>query len=171
MSTYIVKTDGSCMPNPGDMGIGVVIFLDDIFMIKKVSQYIGYGTNNIAEYKAFIRGLEEIKRLKRPEDDIEIYIDSVLIYKQTKGEWRVKNQELKPLCERAKELMEELTDIVLLRYGREENSEADSLAKGAIISERSKEKEEGNVILDECKGISKEEILFGGKEYEGGNND
>jgi len=135
MSILSVQTDGSCMPNPGEMGIGVAIY-EGTSMVKAISEYIGEGTNNIAEYSALIRGLEEVKRLKRSEDRVEIFIDSLLIFKQINGEWEVKKQELKPLCERGKELIKEIGDIIIIWIGREENGIADRMAKEAIILKR-----------------------------------
>ena len=171
MSILTVQTDGSCMPNPGDMGIGIVIYkgnkrercscqvdlnpktnmirgsrdcqecmgtgyIENRRVKKTISQFIGYGTNNEVEYIAFIRGLEEVKKIKRPEDQIRIYVDSLLVYKQTRGEWKVNKQELKPLCERAKELIEGIGDIEVIWMDREKNTGADILAKSAILSER-----------------------------------
>ncbi|MCK5766881.1 MAG: ribonuclease H, partial [Candidatus Atribacteria bacterium] len=46
-----MRVDGSCYPNPGSMGIGVVVYKDNV-LVKKISEYIGQGTNNIAEYSA-----------------------------------------------------------------------------------------------------------------------
>ena len=142
MSILTVRTDGSCMPNPGNMGIGVIIHKEDGMIEKAVSQFIGYGTNNIAEYTAFIRGLEEVKKIKRPEDQVKIFVDSLLVYKQTKGEWKVKKQELKPLCERGKELIEEIENIEVICIGREGNGKADRLAREAIELKRITEREE-----------------------------
>ena len=131
MSIITVQTDGSCMPNPGDMGIGVVIY-EGITIVKTVSQFIGYGTNNIAEYTAFIRGLEEVKKRRKNNRKVKIFIDSLLIHKQIRGEYRVKKQELKPLCKRGKELIKEIGNIEIIWNSRNENGIADSLARKAI---------------------------------------
>ena len=131
MSIITLKTDGSCMPNPGDMGIGVVIY-EGKTIVKTISQFIGYGTNNIAEYTAFIRGLEEVKKRRKKDDQVKVYIDSLLIYKQIRGEYRVKKQELKPLCERGKELIKEIGNIEIIWRSRNENGIADCLARAAI---------------------------------------
>ena len=176
MSILIVKTDGSCMPNPGDMGIGVVIYkgykiercscqtdlnpktnmirgsrgcqkcggsgyIENRIIEEAISQFIGHGTNNEAEYIAFIRGLEEVKKIKRPGDQVKIFIDSLLVYKQTRGDWKVKKQELKPLCERAKKLIEEIEDIEIIWDSREENRIADKLARGAVELKRINERD------------------------------
>lgn len=177
MSILEVRTDGSCMPNPGDMGIGIVIYkgykrercscqmdlnpktnmirgargcqkcggsgyIENRMIEEAISQFIGYGTNNIAEYTAFIRGLEEVKKIKRPEDQVKIFVDSLLVYKQIRGEWKVKKQELKPLCERGKELIEEIVNIEIIWIGREGNGKADRLAREAIELKRITERKE-----------------------------
>ena len=131
MGIITVQTDDSCMPNPGDMGIGVVIY-EGITIVKTVSQFIGYGTNNIAEYTAFIRGLEEVKKRRKKDDHIKVFIDSLLIYKQIRGEYRVKKQKLKPLCEKGKELIKEIDNIEIIWNSRDENGIADCLARAAI---------------------------------------
>ena len=131
MGIITLKTDGSCVPNPGDMGIGVVIY-EGITIVKTVSQFIGYGTNNIAEYTAFIRGLEEVKKRRKNNRKVKIFIDSLLIHKQIRGEYRVKKQELKPLCKRGKELIKEIGNIEIIWNSRNENGIADSLARKAI---------------------------------------
>ena len=132
MSTYAIQTDGSCMPNPGEMGIGIVIYKDGNIE-NTISEYTGVGTNNIAEYQAMIRGLEEIKKWKKPEDRVMIFVDSLLILRQAKGEWKVKNQGLMPYCEKAKELIKELKNVKILWNARGDNGIADRLAKEAII--------------------------------------
>ena len=135
MSTYAIQTDGSCMPNPGEMGIGIVIY-ENGNIKDTISEYIGEGTNNIAEYQAMIRGLEEIKKLKKPGDRVMVFVDSLLILRQAKGNWQVRKEELKPLCERAMELINEIKDIEIIWNARGDNGIADRLAKEAIIIKR-----------------------------------
>ena len=142
MSILSVQTDGSCMPNPGGMGIGIVIY-EGTSIIKTISEYIGEGTNNIAEYSALIRGLEEIKKLKKPGDRIMVFVDSLLILRQAKGDWQVRKEELKPLCERARGLINEIGNIEIIWNTRGENGIADSLAKEAIYIKRAKDYKAG----------------------------
>jgi len=137
MTTLAIQTDGSCMPNPGEMGIGIVIY-EDGNVKDTISEYIGEGTNNIAEYQAMIRGLEEIKKRKKPGDKVMVFVDSLLILRQAKGNWKVKKEELKLFCERAKELIKEIKDIEIIWNGREENGIADRLAKEAIVLKKGK---------------------------------
>lgn len=141
MSILIVHTDGSCMPNPGEMGIGIVIY-EESKIIKTISEFIGNGTNNIAEYSAFIRGLEEIKEWKIIGDLVEVHIDSQLIFKQIIGEYKVKKEGLKPLCKRAKKLIKEIGDVKIVWSGRKDNGTADRLAKEAIWLKRTNERED-----------------------------
>ena len=97
MAKLLIRVDGSCIPNPGNMAIGIVIYRDGELW-KKINELIGVGTNNIAEYCAVIRGLEEIKDLSA--DSIEFYCDSQLVVKQLNGQFKVKNKKIIPLYEK-----------------------------------------------------------------------
>ncbi|MBP9014941.1 MAG: ribonuclease HI family protein, partial [Candidatus Atribacteria bacterium] len=115
MTKILVRADGSCIPNPGNMAIGVVIYRDGELW-KKINEIMGTGTNNIAEYQAVIRGLEEIKNL--PADLVEFYCDSQLIVKQLNGQFKVKNKQLIPLYQRIQELLEEIKAPVFFIWNR-----------------------------------------------------
>jgi len=86
-----MKVDGACYPNPGNMAIGIVIYKDGE-LFKKISEAIGYGTNNIAEYKALIRGLEEVKKIE--PDRIDVYCDSQLVVKQLNKIYKVRDRKI-----------------------------------------------------------------------------
>lgn len=131
MTKILVRADGSCIPNPGNMAIGVVIYRDGELW-KKINEIMGTGTNNIAEYQAVIRGLEEIKNL--PADLVEFYCDSQLIVKQLNGQFKVKNKQLIPLYQRIQELLEGIKAPVFFIWNRrEENKLADQLARELLI--------------------------------------
>jgi ribonuclease HI len=97
MSKLLVRVDGSCIPNPGKMAVGVVIYKDGS-LIKKVNEIVGKGTNNIAEYNAVIRGLEEVTDI--PAEKIEFYCDSQLVVKQLNKQFKVKNKKIAGLYQR-----------------------------------------------------------------------
>jgi len=133
MSNILMRVDGSCYPNPGTMGIGVVIYKDDK-LIKKISQYAGQGTNNIAEYKALICGLEEIKNMTI--DHVKVYCDSQLVVKQLNKQFKVKDKKILPLFLTVQKLSSGLNGKILFIWnGRENNSLADGLAKKAVLTE------------------------------------
>ncbi len=120
--------DGASRGNPGEGGIGCVIFLNDDRVIK-ISEYLGKTTNNVAEYKALIRGLEEAQNAG--VEEIEIFSDSELLVKQISGIYKVKNKNLIELYEKAKELLSKLKCYKIIHINRDNNSIADKLAKEA----------------------------------------
>jgi len=138
MSIIILKTDGSCMPNPGEMGIGIVIEKEGEFKI--IGESAGYGTNNQAEYIALIRGLGELGKIKKKDDKAKVMVDSQLIYNQILGNYKINKLELKKLCEEACRLIDLTKDIQLIWNRRTENGEADKLAKRAVLLKKEKEK-------------------------------
>jgi len=122
--------DGAARGNPGPAGIGVVLLGSDKKRIKDFYKYIGEATNNIAEYNALVYGLQEAIILGVKE--IIINLDSELVAKQLKGEYRVKNTGIKPLFEQAVHLMSGFEKIEINHINREENKDADKLANKAI---------------------------------------
>jgi len=130
MKKITIETDGSCRPNPGEMGIGIVIYREDGKKLKEISESIGYGTNNIAEYEAVIRGLKEAERLQAEE--ILIRSDSRLMVRQINGKYKVKNKGIRSLFIRLQEMIRESkAEITIEWVEREKNGAADTLAKEA----------------------------------------
>jgi phosphoglycerate dehydrogenase-like enzyme/ribonuclease HI len=133
MSKILVRVDGSCIPNPGNMAIGVVIYKDGN-LLKKANEIVGKGTNNIAEYHAVIRGLEEVKDI--PAEKIEFYCDSQLVVKQLNKQFKVKNKKIAVLYQRIQELLKKIkVPVYFIWNRREENQLADSLARKLLIQE------------------------------------
>ena len=130
MSSYRLYSDGASRGNPGHSGIGVVIKDEDGKIVKKVSQYIGRGTNNVAEYIALIVGLEEAAKLG--VKNLEVFLDSELLVKQIKGVYKVKSEHLKPLLFLVEYLNKSFSGIVYKHIPREKNKEADKLASEAV---------------------------------------
>ena len=89
------------------------------------SEYLGKATNNQAEYRALILGLEELLRMN--VKGTSCFLDSELVVKQLNGQYRVKDKDLKPLYERIKKLAGEFEEIKFSHVRREENKEADKL--------------------------------------------
>lgn len=130
MKKVIIYTDGASRGNPGEAGIGVVVTDDDGKKLVEVSKYLGHETNNVAEYYALIKGLQEGIELGAQE--AEVFLDSELVVKQVKGEYRVKNEVLKLLFERVKRILQEYESITVKHVPREKNRDADKLANKAI---------------------------------------
>lgn len=122
-----IYCDGASRGNPGDAGIGCILEINN--NRTEISEYIGKTTNNVAEYIALIRGLEEA--LKAGVDAVEIFTDSELIVRQIEGIYRVKNPNLVPLYEKVTKLLENFSSYTIHHISREENQSADKLAKKA----------------------------------------
>jgi ribonuclease HI len=123
-------SDGGARGNPGPSGIGVVLKNVVGEVVAEVSQFIGNGTNNQAEYRAVLAGLEKAKELG--VDELDLYLDSELVVKQLRGEYRVKNADLATLFVKAYNLSLSFKKITYTHIRRELNAEADRLANEAM---------------------------------------
>jgi ribonuclease HI len=129
----IIHADGGSRGNPGPAAVGVAVFDEDQKCIKEVSKTIGIATNNVAEYLAAICGLQEAVFLNA--QDVTINLDSELVVKQLKGEYKVKNENLRPLFFIAKHLITGLKNIKINHVPREMNKSADALVNKALDME------------------------------------
>ncbi len=125
-----IYVDGGSRGNPGPSGVGVVILDSSGKRLKEISRYIGEATNNIAEYNALLYGLEEALMMRT--DEIVVNLDSELVAKQLTGDYRVKDPGLKPLFERAMNMLKSFKDFEIRHIKREKNKEADKLVNRAI---------------------------------------
>ncbi|RXG62901.1 reverse transcriptase-like protein, partial [Candidatus Atribacteria bacterium 1244-E10-H5-B2] len=133
MSKILMRVDGACYPNPGNMAIGIVIYKDGE-LFNKISEAIGYGTNNIAEYKALIRGLEEVKKINPKR--IDVYCDSQLVVKQLNKIYKVRDKGIIPLFNRVEEIIRTIPCKIYFIWDRRDNNVvADGLAKKALVEE------------------------------------
>ncbi len=126
----IVYSDGAARGNPGPAGAGGIIKDMSGEVLAEISEYLGETTNNVAEYKALILTLE--KALQYGKDEVEIYLDSELLVRQLTGAYKVKNEGLKPLFERVRQLLTAFNKASIEHVYRSENARADKLANGAI---------------------------------------
>jgi len=122
-------SDGAARGNPGPAGIGIVVKKGHELLLE-ASAYIGKTTNNVAEYLALIRGLEEALLLGATE--IECFSDSELLVKQIHGEYKVKNEGLVPLHFHLRSLIKKFKHFSISHKVREENKHADELANCGI---------------------------------------
>lgn len=127
-----IYTDGGARGNPGPAGIGVVLIDPKNKIVKEVSEYIGEATNNQAEYQALIRGLEEAKKLGAAE--VSVIMDSELVIKQLKQEYKVRDKDLQPLFVKAWNLLHGFKKYSLRHVLRAKNKRADVLVNRAIES-------------------------------------
>lgn len=127
---YEIYTDGGARGNPGPAGIGVYI-LKNGKPVHEIMEYIGETTNNVAEYTALVRALMWVSA-KEDADVVVMKLDSELVVKQMKGEYKVKNPVLKVLWAEAQKLAYTLQNISYEHVRREQNVEADRLANEAM---------------------------------------
>lgn len=134
MRHLIAHVDGAARGNPGPAGIGVVISDTEGNVLKEVAEPLGIATNNVAEYSALIRALEEARALGCSE--ISILTDSELMARQLNGEYAVKAPHLIPLFQRACRLLRQFELASVRHTRRANNRHADSLSNiGADRSE------------------------------------
>lgn len=126
----VLWSDGAARGNPGPAGIGIMLKTKSGEVLLAEGRFVGHTTNNVAEYKALLLGLE--RALERGVRRLDVFADSELLIKQLKGQYRVKNEGLKPLFLEAKALIRRFERVRLEHVRRELNVEADRLANAGI---------------------------------------
>lgn len=129
--SVVIYTDGGARNNPGPAGIGVVIYDGDERALT-LKRYVGERTNNWAEYEALRVALGEARRLGLSSHSIEVRMDSELIVKQMRGEYRVKDAVLKEKHGAVRALLADFADVRFVHVLRAKNKEADALVNEAI---------------------------------------
>jgi ribonuclease HI len=129
-SSAILWTDGASRGNPGPAGIGVVLKTPAGDILATEARFLGSTTNNVAEYRALLLGLETA--LERGVRHLEVRADSELLIRQLLGRYRVRNEGLKPLHQQATALLKRFEKVALRHVRREQNAEADRLANEGI---------------------------------------
>lgn len=132
----VTYSDGGARGNPGPAAYGVVIQDSQGQILKQHGRYIGETTNNQAEYRGLIDALEHAKDLGATE--VECFLDSELLVKQLKGEYRVKDPELGKLYVRAHNLCVQIGLVTFTHIRRALNTQADALVNKALDEQRSK---------------------------------
>ncbi|MDA2922544.1 ribonuclease HI family protein [Patescibacteria group bacterium AH-259-L07] len=126
----ILYTDGGARGNPGPSGAGAVVYDKNHKVIKKYAQFLGEGTNNQAEYKALILGLEKAKKLGA--DELDCYLDSKLVVEQLNQKYKIKNPALGSLFIKAWNLSQNFKTVNFYHIPRSQNMQADALVNEAI---------------------------------------
>ena len=130
MKTLKIFFDGSSHGNPGPSGIGIIVFDEFGRVLDKFSKFIGFRTNNEAEYHALIEALRRAMQLGA--ERVELYSDSELLVKQVKGVYSVRDEKLKRLHLKCLQLLKNFKEYKIAYVPRELNMEADRLANEAI---------------------------------------
>ena len=125
-----IHIDGAARGNPGPAGVGVVMMGPDGDIMEQLHRGIGEATNNVAEYRALLLGLE--RALELGYTDVDVYSDSELLVRQLQGRYLVKHPALKELYELAKERIGRYRRFSIQHVPREQNAEADALANRGI---------------------------------------
>ena len=125
-----LSTDGGARGNPGPAAYGYVLEAEDGTVLDARGKMIGVATNNVAEYRALIAGLEKAVELGIGE--LEVVSDSELLVKQMQGEYRVKNEALRELNDEANSLERKLGRVRYTAVRREHNELADKLVNEAL---------------------------------------
>ncbi len=123
----MIFCDGGSRGNPGISGSGAVLYGEDRLEIDRTGKFTGVNqTNNFAEYTSLIIGME--LALKYKITHLAVFMDSTLVIEQMKGHWKVKNANIKPLFEQAKQLQTKFQKVLFQHIPREKNKIADQIA-------------------------------------------
>jgi ribonuclease H / adenosylcobalamin/alpha-ribazole phosphatase len=128
-----LSTDGGARGNPGPAAYGYVLEGDDGHVLAAHGEAIGRATNNVAEYRGLVAGMEKAAAIGVRE--LEVVSDSELLVKQMRGEYRVKNEALKELWEEASDLERRFARVRYTSVRREHNELADRLVNEALDAE------------------------------------
>lgn len=126
----IVNVDGGARGNPGPAAIAAVVSTPEGEVLESRGEVIGTATNNVAEYRALLLGIELAKAAGAAE--VELIGDSELIVKQVKGEYRVKDANLRELHSQVRAALSELERWSIRHVRREQNADADRLVNEAL---------------------------------------
>jgi ribonuclease HI len=130
MSRLTVNVDGGARGNPGPAAIGVVVRGPGGEVLEEVGERIGETTNNVAEYRALLKGIELAAALGGSE--LELVGDSELVVRQVEGRYKVKNAGMKELHEEVKRALRGFDSWSIRHVRREANADADRLVNEAL---------------------------------------
>jgi probable phosphoglycerate mutase len=131
----IVEADGGSRGNPGPAGYGALVRdADTGEVLRETAEGIGVASNNVAEYRGLIAGLEAAIDLGA--QDVEVRMDSKLVVEQMAGRWKVKHPDMQELAKQAAALIRQLPAVRFTHIRREFNSAADRLANQAMDDQR-----------------------------------
>src|SRR5215208_1366639 len=132
MKRVIVNVDGGSRGSPGPAAIAAVATDPSGEVLAERSETIGAATNNVAEYRALLLGIDLAKQLGANE--VEFVGDSMLIVEQVRGKWRVKQEHLRPLHTKVRDALRGLESWSIRHVKRDENARADELLNDALDS-------------------------------------
>ena len=125
-----VEADGGSRGNPGIAGYGAVVLDEDGQVLAERAERIGHATNNVAEYRGLIAGLQAAAELGATQ--VRARLDSKLVVEQMSGRWKVKHPDMIPLAAQARALAAKFDNVAFTWIPREQNAHADRLANAAM---------------------------------------
>jgi ribonuclease HI len=126
----VVNVDGGARGNPGPAAIGAVVKSADGEVLEERGERIGTATNNVAEYRALLLGIERARELGASE--LDLIGDSELIVRQVKGEYKVKDATLRELHGEVRKALRPFESWSIRHVRREQNAEADRLVNQVL---------------------------------------
>jgi ribonuclease HI len=133
---FTIHGDGGSRGNPGPAGSGAVIRNEGGELVATVSQFLGVQTNNYAEYESVILAFQTLEKMLTPEEvsrtSVEVKMDSQLVVKQMKNEYKVKHPVMKAQHARLSQAAGAFGQATFMHVPREQNSDADALANDAM---------------------------------------
>ncbi|MDQ2631170.1 MAG: ribonuclease HI family protein [Actinomycetota bacterium] len=130
MSRLTVNVDGGARGNPGPAAIGVVVRDSDGEVLAELGEKIGEATNNVAEYRALLRGI--VLAGEHGATELDLVGDSELVVRQVEGKYKVKNAGIKPLHAEVKQALAAFDSWSIRHVRRAENADADRLVNQAL---------------------------------------
>jgi len=130
----IVHVDGGSRGNPGPAAAGAVLSTPDGDVVDEATELLGIVSNNVAEYRALLLGLQRARELGATE--VEAVNDSELIAKQVNGQYKVKHPDMKPLHAEAITALKAFDSWTVRTVRREQNAHADALVNAALDAAR-----------------------------------
>jgi ribonuclease HI len=126
----VVHVDGGARGNPGPAAAAAVVSTPDGDVLDEAHELLGVVTNNVAEYRGLLLGLDRARALGA--DEVEIVNDSELVAKQVNGEYKVKHPDMKPLHAAATEALSQFARWKVRSVPRARNAAADALVNQAL---------------------------------------
>jgi ribonuclease HI len=130
MSRFTVNVDGGARGNPGPAAVGIVVRNGGGEVLEERGERIGEATNNVAEYRALLRGIALAR--EHGATELELIGDSELVVRQVEGRYKVKNAGMKELHEEVKRALRDFDSWSIRHVRREQNADADRLVNEAL---------------------------------------
>jgi ribonuclease HI len=134
MPQFTIFADGGSRGNPGPAASGAVLYDEAGTVVREVGVYLGIATNNVAEWSALLAGLDAAIELGATE--LIIRMDSELVVKQVRGQYKVKHPTLIPLHAKAKTLLKNFAKVDIAHVRRNENAAADAVVNQVLDARR-----------------------------------